>query len=128
MRKAWCALQYLPWRSLHNASRNKPYGWFGAEACWTFDVHQRYVEARGIQRSLSSLLLVLVRSGWTHDGHWIRQRAIETRSKYCDYQYVSSGCVRRSGFQATASAAKPVREASSVASGSNVLHGRWWPI
>ena len=50
---------------------------------------------------------------------------METHVKYCDHQYVSSGCVRRSAFRALASAMKPIREVSSVASGSNALHG--WP-
>ena len=35
----------------------------------------------GIQWSMSSQLIVLVRSGWTHDGHWIRQRAMEKHFK-----------------------------------------------
>ena len=83
---------------------------------------------QGIQWSPSPQLFVLVRSGWTHDGHWIRQRAMGTHFKYCDHQYVSSGCVRRSAFQAVASAVKPTREVSSVASGSNALHGRPCPF
>ena len=69
--------------------------------------------------------LVSVRSCWTHNGHWIRQRAMETNFKCCDHQSVSSGCFRRSPFEALASAVKPIREVSSVASGSSALHG--WP-
>ena len=71
-----------------------------------------------IQWSLSSQLLVLVRSGWTHDDRWIRSRAMETHFKYGVHHF-SSGSVRRSAFQALASAVKPTGEVS----GSNALHG-----
>ena len=59
--------------------------------------------------------LELVRSGWTHDGHWIRQRAMETRFKYCDHQHVSSGCVRRSAFPGTGVCSEANTKVSSVA-------------
>ena len=60
------------------------------------------------------LRLVLVRSCWTHNEHWIQQGAMETHFKYCDHQYVSSGCVRRSAFPGP-----------GVCSQANALHG--WP-
>ena len=62
---------------------------------------------------------VLVRSSWKHNGHWIRQRFIETHYKSNDLQYVSTHCA----FQSLASALKPIREVSSVTSSSHALHG-----
>ena len=41
-----------------------------------------------MQWSTSPHTPVFVKSGWKHNGHWIRQRATETHFKYCEHQYV----------------------------------------
>ena len=47
---------------------------------------------------------------------------MKTQFKYGDHQSVSTCCLRRSAFLALASALKPIREISSVASGSHAFH------
>ena len=67
-----------------------------AVSAWEPVRHSMCTSGTGVQWSLSSQLLVLVRSGWTNDGDWIRQRVNETHFKYCDHLYVSACCVRPS--------------------------------
>ena len=62
---------------------------------------------------------------WQHNGHWFRQRTIETHFKNCDHHHVSSGCFRRSAFEALASVSTSIHEVFLVVSGSHALHG--WP-
>ena len=52
---------------------------------------------------------VLASSNWKHNGHWIRQRVIETHFSTCS--------VRHCAFHALASALKPSREV--------ILKGKW---